>query len=79
MAGEEDNVVIFGQHSNVTRINMRAKKEALRCNGVARDKDDKCELRFHFNRWVTDNEMRYLHEVMQRAAACMPEDIEVRQ
>jgi hypothetical protein len=58
---------------------MNMKKEALRCNGVARDKDDEHELCFHFNRRVTDNELLYLHEVMQRAATCMPEDIEVRQ
>lgn len=39
----------------------------LKCPGVARDKDHPQSLSFHFSRRVSDDEMRYLHEVMQRA------------
>lgn len=44
----------------------------LRCYGVGRDKDNLCSLIVCFSRPVTDDEMRYLHDVLQRAAACMP-------
>ena len=44
----------------------------LMCPGVGRDKDCISALQFYFSRLVTDNEMRFLHEVMQRAVACMP-------
>jgi len=40
----------------------------LRCNGVGRDKDCLSALQFYFNRRVTDDEMRYLGDVMRRAA-----------
>jgi hypothetical protein len=39
----------------------------LKCPGVGRDKDHDRALAFYFSRPVTDDEMRYLHEVMQRA------------
>jgi hypothetical protein len=42
---------------------------ALKCPGVGRDKDNSKALQFYFNRPVTDDEMRFLHEVMQRAVA----------
>jgi hypothetical protein len=45
----------------------------LRCPGVGRDKDCVSALQFYFNRRVTDNEMRFLKEVIDRAVACMPE------
>lgn len=45
----------------------------LKCPGVGRDKDNARALQFYFSRTVTDDEMRFLHEVMQRAVACMPE------
>ena len=44
----------------------------LRCAGVGRDKDCVSALEFYFNRRVTDDEMRFLHEVISRAAVCMP-------
>lgn len=44
----------------------------LKCSGVGRDKDCISALQFYFNRPVTDDEMRYLHEVMRRAATCSP-------
>jgi hypothetical protein len=44
----------------------------LRCFGVARDKDNISTLQFYFTRPVTNDEMRFLGEVMQRAAACIP-------
>lgn len=44
----------------------------LKCPGVGRDKDCASSLAFYFSRPVTDAEMRFLHEVMQRSVACMP-------
>lgn len=44
----------------------------LKCPGVGRDKDNILALQFYFSRPVTDDEMRFLHEVVQRAVACMP-------
>lgn len=44
----------------------------LKCPGVGRDKDNISALQFYFSRRATDDEMRFLHEVMQRAVACMP-------
>lgn len=51
----------------------RTIKRELRCPGVGRDKDNICALQFYFNRRVSDDEMRFLHDVMKRAAACIPE------
>ena len=45
--------------------------DRLKCPGVGRDKLHPAALEFFFNRPVTDDEMRYLHEVMQRAAALL--------
>ena len=45
----------------------------LKCPGVGRDKDSLHSLQFYFSRRVTDDEMRFLHEVVQRAVACMPD------
>lgn len=47
-------------------------KEPLKCPGVGRDKDCITALRFYFSRPVTDDEIRFLHEVIQRAVACAP-------
>ncbi len=44
----------------------------LKCSGVGRDKDNEQFLFFAFSRKPTDDEMRYLHEVMERAAVCSP-------
>jgi len=41
----------------------------LKCSGVGRDKDCVSGLEFYFNRRVTDDEMRFLHEVIERAVA----------
>lgn len=46
----------------------------LKCPGVGRDADNDKALAFYFNRRPSDDEMRYLHEVMQRAAVCSPID-----
>jgi hypothetical protein len=43
----------------------------LRNPGVGRDAENEKSLCFYFSRRVTDEEMRFLHEVMQRAVACM--------
>ena len=42
----------------------------LKCQGIGRDKDCISALQFYFNRRVTNDEMRFLHEVIQRAV-CM--------
>lgn len=47
---------------------------ALKCNGVGRDKDCVSALQFYFSRPVTDDEMRFLHDVMKRAVASAPSD-----
>jgi hypothetical protein len=44
----------------------------LKCPGVGRDKDNISALQFYFSRRVTDDEMRFLHDVMKRAVACLP-------
>lgn len=44
----------------------------LKCPGVGRDKDCISALQFYFSRPVSDAEMRWLHEVMQRTVACLP-------
>ena len=51
---------------------------ALKCPGVGRDKDCISAVQFYFNRPVTDDEMRFLHEVVQRAAVCMPATLSAR-
>src|SRR5690348_6622501 len=50
----------------------RVRNEPLKCQGVGRDKDHARALQFYFSRPVSDDEMRYLREVMQRAVACRP-------
>ena len=49
---------------------MAKRRRSLTCPGVGRDKDNVSALQFYFSRKVTDDEMRFLHEVMQRAVAC---------
>lgn len=39
----------------------------LECPGAGRDAANDKSICFYFNRRVTDDELRYLHEVMQRA------------
>jgi hypothetical protein len=51
---------------------MMNSRQPLKCPGVGRDKDCISAMQFYFNRPVTDDEMRFLHEVVQRAVACMP-------
>ncbi len=48
-------------------------RQPLKCPGVGRDKDCISALQFYFSRPVTDDEMRFLHEVVQRAVACRNE------
>lgn len=48
----------------------------LKCPGVGRDKDNVQALAFYFSRPVTDDEMRFLHDVMQRAVASIPKQPE---
>lgn len=47
----------------------------VRCNGIGRNADWPKSLVFYFDRVPTNDQMRYLHEVIQRACACMPEDL----
>ena len=44
----------------------------LKCPGVGRDAENDKSLCFYFSRRISDDEMRYLHEVMQRAVAARP-------
>ena len=46
----------------------------LKCPGCGRDGENAKALVFYLNRAVTNDEMRFLHEVMQRAVATMPGD-----
>ena len=46
--------------------------QELKCPGVCRDKDNLSALQFYFSRRVTDDEMRFLHDVMKRAVAMRP-------
>ena len=52
-------------NDNALKVDARP----LKCPGVGRDKDNAAALAFYFSRPVTDDEMRFLHEVMQRAVA----------
>lgn len=49
-------------------LKLVSNTEQLKCNGVGRDAEHDRALCFYFNRPVTDEEMRWLHEVMQRSA-----------
>jgi hypothetical protein len=51
----------------------QSKPESLRNPGVGRDAENDKALCFYYSRRVTDYEMRFLHGVMERAVACMPE------
>jgi hypothetical protein len=51
---------------------VKLKSEPLRCPGLGRDAENPKALIAIFNRPVSDDEMRYLHEVLERAAACNP-------
>lgn len=44
----------------------------LRCAGIGRDKDNPQSLSLYFDRSPTDDEMRYLHEVIKHACVCAP-------
>jgi len=46
-----------------------------RCNGVGRNVEWPKSLLFYLNFVPSDEQMRYLQEVMARACACMPEDL----
>lgn len=50
-----------------------SEREKLRCPGVGRGKDCISALQFYFSRRVTDDEMRFLHEVVQRSVALLPQ------
>ena len=54
---------------NVVDLRPRG-DDLLRCYGVARIADNDQTLIFVFDRQPTDAEMRFLHDVMQRAAVC---------
>lgn len=57
-------------HSIANVVRLQTGK--LKCPGVGRDKDNTCALQFYFSRRATDDEMRFLHEVMQRTVAMLP-------
>lgn len=53
-------------------VQLKVPAEPLKCPGAGRVGDNDQALIFYFNRRPTDDEFRYLHEVMQRAAVCAP-------
>lgn len=53
-------------------IGGKSVHEPLKCPGVGRDAENVKSLVFYFNRAVTDDEMRFLHDVMQRAVCSVP-------
>lgn len=61
------NVVVSLARKRAWKQDVR---EDLKCPGVGRDTENEQSLCFYFSRKPTDDEMRYLHEVMQRAVAC---------
>lgn len=57
----------------VTMPRVRVERPAdLKCNGVGRDAEHDRAVCFYFTRKVTDAEMRFLHDCMQRAAIMAP-------
>lgn len=52
----------------------RAGCDALRCPGIGRDRENPKTLVVYLNRAATDDEMSFLHEVLQRAAMSAPKD-----
>lgn len=60
------------QHGDEYHAGEGVSLPQLRCPGIGRDKDCVSALEFYFNRRVTDDEMRFLKDVMDRAVACMP-------
>ncbi|MBX3504374.1 MAG: hypothetical protein KF895_02760 [Parvibaculum sp.] len=44
----------------------------LRCPGIGRDGENPKALVVYLNRKATDDEMRFIHDVLQRAAASAP-------
>ena len=57
--------------NNVTQL-RRPDTEPLRVPSCGRDAENDKALCFYFSRPVTDDELCFLHDVMQRAVACMP-------
>lgn len=64
---------MFRSPINLTEERNRAMPLPLKCPGAGRDAENLHTLVFSFSRRVTDDELRFLHEVMQRAVACMPD------
>jgi hypothetical protein len=54
------------------RRRTRERANGLEINGVGRDKDCLSALVLYFSRAVTDDEMRFIHDVMKRAADALP-------
>ena len=57
------------------RLRDRSAQRRLKCNGVARDDGDERSLSFYFSRRVTDDELRYLYDVMKRATATVRNNV----
>jgi hypothetical protein len=60
--------------SKITHLAPRLRRR-LKCNGVARDDGDERSLSFYFSRRVTDDELRYLCDVMKRATATVRNNV----
>lgn len=53
-------------------LHLVSEREQIKCSGIGRDAGNEKSLCFYFNRKPTDDEMRYLHDVMQRSSAERP-------
>jgi hypothetical protein len=50
-------------------IKLVSNNEPLKCPGIGRDAENEKSICLYFNRKITDDEMRYLHKVVERAVA----------
>jgi hypothetical protein len=57
------------KEQHTMNIKLVSDNTDLKCPGVGRDAGNDKSLCFYFSRKVSDDEMRYLHDVMQRAVA----------
>ena len=51
-----------------TVVDLKPGKTRLECTGSGRDAEQPSALCFYFNRQPTDDEMRFMHDVLKRAA-----------
>ena len=69
-SAKSTGVLTFRTAREIERERLAGK--ALACAGVGRDAENEQSLSFIFSRRPTDDEMRFLHDVMKRAVASAP-------